>query len=269
MKLRTLARHVIFLLLLFCGISINAQDFSTKIEGQIYSKNGDVTAIHVSNTTQNRGTITDVNGYFAITVRLNDTLVFSAVQFKKKEIIVSSEVLKSKKLQIILEDALTRLNEVVVMPYNLTGKLNLDMDRLKIGPIITASTENLPNASLQRISQSERQLYTARTWDFQIGFGFKVDTDPIFNYFSGRTKMLNERIARDTGVKLINEVRKYYSDSLYIKELRIPKKKIDDFVYFCEADSTFVNLILTQDKLNLWEFMKKRSEIYRKNNKLD
>ena len=39
----------------------------------------------VSNITRNKGTITDIKGYFEISVRLNDTLVFSAVQYKRKE----------------------------------------------------------------------------------------------------------------------------------------------------------------------------------------
>lgn len=56
-----------------------------------------------------------------IPVRLNDTLVFSAVQFKRKEIVVTEEVLNTRLLFVPLQDVLTELQEVVVMPYNLTG----------------------------------------------------------------------------------------------------------------------------------------------------
>ncbi len=251
------------------GTLLNAQSSTTKLDGRVYSKDGDVAATHVSNVTSGRGTITDAKGFFTISVQLNDTLVFSAVQFKRKQVVVTFEILASERLGIVLEEAVMKLSEVIVMPYGLSGKLNSDTKKLKIGPIITASTENLPNANLKPISQAQRQLFTARTWDLQIGIGFKVDTDPIFNYFSGRTKMLNERIALDSDIKLINQVRKYYSDSLYIKALKIPKKRIDDFVYFCETDSTFSDIIAHQDKLKLWEFMKEKSLKYRKNNKLD
>ncbi len=267
--MKQLLNHIGITMAFLSIISVQGQEFNTTIEGQVFSKDGDVAATHVSNITRNRGTITDINGFFSIKAQLNDTLVFSAVQFKRKELVITLEILRNKKLDLILEETLTELNEVVVMPYNLSGKLDSDMNTLKIGQIITASTENLPNANLQRISQARRQLYTARTWDFQIGFGFKVDTDPILNYFSGRTKMLNERIARESDIKLIKEVRKYYADSLYIKDLKIPKKKIDDFVFFCEIDSSFTPLIATNDKLKIWEFLKKRSLVYRENNALD
>ena len=248
---------------------MNGQNYQTKIEGRVFAKDGDVAAIHVSNISSNKGTITDANGFFTISVKLNDTLVFSAVQFKRRELVVDLNMLESELVSVILEESLTELNEVVVMPYNLSGKLEKDMRRLKTGPIITASTENLPNSNLDPITQAQRQLYTARTWDLQIGFGFKVDTDPIFNYFSGRTKMLNERIVRDSDIEMIQEVRKYYSDSLYISDLKIPKKNIDDFVYFCETDSSFATLVSDKDKLKLWEFLRKQSSKYRKNNDLD
>lgn len=53
------------------------------MEGKVYSKDGDVAATHVLNITSKRATITNISGFFAIQVQLNDTLVFSAVQFKK------------------------------------------------------------------------------------------------------------------------------------------------------------------------------------------
>ncbi|MFS4494788.1 carboxypeptidase-like regulatory domain-containing protein [Maribacter sp. 2308TA10-17] len=264
-----LKRYLFIPFLLMIHFALNAQNYQTKIEGRVFAKDSDVAATHVSNISSNKGTITDANGFFTISVKLNDTLVFSAVQYKQKELVVDLSILETELVTVILEAAITELNEVVVMPYNLSGALDRDMSKLKIGPIITASTENLPNSNLEPITQAQRQLYTARTWDLQIGFGFKVDTDPIFNYFSGRTKMLNERIARDSNVEMIKEVRKYYKDSLYISNLKIPKKHIDDFVYFCETDSNFASLVSDNDKLKLWEFMRKQSSKYRKNNDLD
>lgn len=262
-------RHIILAFGLFSFFCGNAQEFNTKIEGQVYSKDGDVAATHISNSTRNRGTIADFDGFFTITAQLNDTLVFSAVQFKSREVIVTLEILKSKKLEVLLEEALTQLNEVVVMPYNFSGDINRDMDKLETGQIITASTEKLPNANIKLATQSERQLYTARTWDLEIGFGFKVKLDPLWNYFSGRTKTLNQRVRQDAKIDWTNQVRKFYTDSLYIQDLKIPKKKIDDFVYFCEVDSRFTVMAMDRDKLKIWEFMKEKSLKYRENNNLD
>jgi len=54
------------------------------LEGRVYANDNDVTGVVVQNTTTERATITDIDGYFSIPVSLNDTLVFSAVQLKRK-----------------------------------------------------------------------------------------------------------------------------------------------------------------------------------------
>ena len=67
--------------------------FAKSIEGRVYNEKGDVAATHVLNTTQKSATITDVNGFFTISASLNDTLVISAIQFKKKTIVITQSVL--------------------------------------------------------------------------------------------------------------------------------------------------------------------------------
>ena len=40
-------------------------------------------------------------------------------------------------------------------------------------------------------------------------------------------------------------------------------------MYFCEVDSVFQATVDTHDKLKIWEFLVKKSVIYRDNNDLD
>lgn len=126
-------RHILVPCCLLIVASAQGQDyFSEKLEGRVYSDDGDVAATHVLNTTTERATITDSNGFFAIPARLNDTLVFSAVQYKRKEIVVTLNLLESKFVLIPLEYALTELDEVVVTPYNLSGDIMRDLSHLDI-----------------------------------------------------------------------------------------------------------------------------------------
>jgi len=233
-----------------------------KIEGRVYSKDGDVAATHVMNMTKKSATITDVNGYFTITAQLNDTLVFSAVQFKKKTMVVTKSVLESKLLYVPLEEALTELDEVIVMPYNLSGDMTKDLQRMEIEPIVTASTLGLPNAYVKPITQAERKLNEATT-------GGGIPLNPILNGISGRTKMLKERIARNEKYNRTLRVRAFYADSLYQTELRIPKDNIADFMYFCEVDPDFQTVVDSHDRFRIWEFMRKKSMVYRDNYELD
>ncbi|TMM56347.1 hypothetical protein FEE95_16005 [Maribacter algarum] len=260
-------------------MNLSAQEYSSEIEGRVYSKNGDVAATHVSNVTQNRGTITDVNGFFDISVKLNDTLIFSAVQFKKKELVVTLEILNTKRLEVFLEEVLTQLSEVVVTPYNLTGDINRDAKRLKIDPIITSSTLGLPNAYVKPKTKNERRLAEADSGKFIEGASYKLDSTfnpmivinlhKILNRVTGRTQTLKKYVAIDKEIVLLNTVKRSYHDSIYQQELKIPKERINDFMNFCEVDSLYTEVVESNDILRLWEFLERNSLVYRKNNQLD
>ncbi|EAR00724.1 hypothetical protein FB2170_16606 [Maribacter sp. HTCC2170] len=246
------------------GTTLGAQSlFVKQIEGRVYSKNEDVAATHVLNITADKASITDLNGFFSITAKLNDTLVFSAIQFKRKIVVISNEVLKSKLLYVPLEDAVNELDEVIVMPYNLTGDMSTDLSRAEIEPVVTASTLGLPNAYVVPPTQAERKLYEATT-----GGGI-LPLNPILNGISGRTKMLKERVARNEKYERTQRVRAFYPDSLYRIEFKIPEVNIDDFMYFCEVDTAFQVVVDSHDRFKIWEFMRKKSVVYRKNNELD
>jgi hypothetical protein len=243
---------------------------SKDLEGRVYSVDGDVAGTHVMNTTTRRATITDVNGFFSIPVRFNDTLVFSAVQYKRKVIHVQWAVFESGYLRVYMQAGEIQLEEVTVMPYNLSGELSKDLDGLHIDPLVTANTLGLPNADVRFPTQAERSLYAARTWDahfYIIAAG--TNLDPLMNYFSGRTKRLNQRIAREEAYEQIQKVRHFYVDSLFVQGLRIPKERITDFINFCEIDTEFKSLVEAKDRLRLWEFMLKKGARYREGNNLE
>lgn len=249
-------KHILIPCCLLMGASAQGQDyFSEKLEGRVYSDDGDVAATHVLNTTTKRATITDSDGFFAIPARLNDTLVFSAVQYKRKEIVVTLNLLESKLVLIPLEEALTELDEVVVTPYNLSGDIMRDLSNLDIEPVVTASTLGLPNAYVKPISKAERELYAATANPI-------MSLDPLINTITGRKKLLKKRVERNKKYARTERVREFYVDSLYTTELKIPKEKIDDFLYFCEVDSAFQSLVDTHDRLAIWEFMRKKSLVY-------
>lgn len=74
-------------MLVLLPMAVFSQKDVIVLEGRVTSDDGDVSATRVLNITKSRATITDNNGFFTIRVGLNDTLVFSATQFKKKKVV--------------------------------------------------------------------------------------------------------------------------------------------------------------------------------------
>ncbi|MBU2995010.1 carboxypeptidase-like regulatory domain-containing protein [Cellulophaga baltica] len=254
------SKLIIIICLLFSIAGVQAQEyFSKEVKGQVSSADGDVEATHVLNISTDKATITDVDGFFKIAASLYDTIVFSSVQYAKKEIIVTGEILESKTLFITLEEAVNELEEIVVRPYNLSGDLSRDMYSR---PLVTAGSLGLPNAYVKKMAKSERAFHAATAG------GSIISPTAFLNMLSGRKKMLRERIRKEKAYARTERVRDFYSERAFKDDMNIGSDRIDDFMYFCEIDTRFQGVVDTHDKIKIWQFMINKSRIYRKNNNI-
>ncbi len=260
----------LFLLIFFVCVSALGQTVQSKeLRGQVVSSDGDVVGVVVQNTTSKRAVITDINGNFTISAKVKDTLVFSAVQYKKKAIPVTEILFNTNFFTVRLEAFVNELKEVVVKPFDLTGDLNQDLENLTLEKDVSAEALNLPNADVKIITQSERKLQEASSGMYSLSRPLAVGLNPIINAITGRSKMLKNRVKVDQKYARTQRVQEFYVDSLFLTVLKIPMEKIDDFMYFCEVDETFQSTVDSRDKLKIWDFMVEKSRIYRRENELD
>ncbi|WP_188369552.1 carboxypeptidase-like regulatory domain-containing protein [Muriicola marianensis] len=258
-------------LFFFICYTISGQTFffNSLLEGQIRFEDKGVPDVHIMNTTAGRATISDEEGMFSIEASPGDTLLFSAVQYRRKQLVLSASMLESRFIYVNLEEFVNELDEVVVRPFNLSGDLVRDMQQMKTEPVVTASTLGLPNAYVKPMMQSERLLKEASMGPFHLGMITAVPFNPLINMITGRTKMLKRRVARDRKYLLTQEVRNYYPDSIFVSRMGIPADRIDDFMYFCEVDSKFDSIVSSDDHIAILNLLLVKSKAYRENNQLD
>jgi hypothetical protein len=214
------------------------------------------------NLTAEQATITDENGYFSLFARTGDTIYFSAVQLRRKSLQVNNEMLQSE-IMVPLEEFVNELDEVVVRPFDLSGDIARDLQQMPAEKPIVAATLGRPNAYVKPPTQVERKIHEATT-----GAGL-IPLNPVLNAITGRTKYLRKILAAERKLARTNRVREFYSDSLFVVDLRIPIQKINDFMYYCEVDPLFSEVVDTEDRLRIWEYLKRKGEEYRLNNTLD
>ncbi len=254
---------------LSCSLSIGQS--SKSIKGKVTAKDKDVAAVVVQNMSTKKATITSEDGSFSIQASLNDTLVFSAVQFKRKVIPITTSFYNSSFINVLLEEFVNRLREVVVQPYNLSGNLDSDLSYLKLEKDVSAEALGLPNAAVRVVTQSENKLYDADHGKFAYYYviALTINLNKVLNRLSGRTKMLKNRVALDKKYKTTQKVEAAFVDSLLIHHLKIPEENFYEFIRFCESDKNFFVLAEGKDELRLWDFLIQKSLTYRENNKLD
>lgn len=256
--------RIIFGCFLFLFAAVEAQEpRSTYLSGRVLEDGEAVADVHVLNLSAERATITSENGAFTIPARAGDTLMFSAVQLQRKSLVVTPAMMQSLGIVVPLEAFVNELDEVVLLPYNLSGDIGRDLQQIPREKVFVAATLDLPNAYVKPITQSERKIHEATTG------GGLVPLNPILNAISGRTRYLKNLLATEQTYARTDRVRDFYADSVFVSELKIPLVKIDDFMYFCEVDSLFNSEVDTGDRLRIWEFLKVKSLAYRRNNGLD
>jgi hypothetical protein len=236
---------------------------ASNLNGRVLEEGEGVADVHVLNLSAERATITSGDGSFSIPARAGDTILFSAVQLKRKSLVVTPAMIQSLGIVVPLEAFVNELDEVVLLPYNLSGDISRDLQQMPREKVYVAATLDLPNAYVKPATQSERKLHEATT-----GGGI-VPLNPILNGISGRTRYLKNLLATERTYARTERVREFYADSVFVSELRIPLFKIDDFMYYCEVDSLFDAEVATGDRLRIWEYLKRKSLAYRKNNGLE
>src|SRR5210317_1152119 len=100
------------LMILILGVSVNlyAQE-EVLVAGLIQSDSVQLEDIHVLNLSTLQGTITNRYGEFRITVSVNDTLIFSGIQFHTLGLIVDKKIVEQKILRIELKPKVEELSE--------------------------------------------------------------------------------------------------------------------------------------------------------------
>lgn len=225
-----------------------------QLKGEI-ANSGDNEGIHVFNKTFHKYTITDENGKFKIEANLNDTIVFSAVQYKLRNLIVTKKMLAEQPIFVLLEAQINELDAVYIKP-KLSGDLLADTQRIKTKELFTAKTLGLPNAHVKPPSPAERKLYTAT----HTGGGL-IPVDAIINAISGRTKMLKKHVQLERKANLENSVYSNFEQTM-LYDFKIPKSKIYDFLYYASSDDLFAQIVKTNSNIIIYDFMKEKSKKY-------
>lgn len=234
-----------------------------ELRGLIVEDTLPIPDVHVLNLSALKATISDADGFFRIEAGLGDTLLFSAVRYRRTSLVIDASVLGAVSLLVPLQPFVNELDEVVVSPYDLSGDLDKDVGRLPAVNPVTAFSLGLPNAGARRFTQTENRLHEATT-----GAGI-VPLNPVLNALTGRTRRLRKQLALEQRYEKARQIRMQYPDSIFVGRLGIPEGRIADFMYFCEVDSLFHGVSDSGDGLRIWGFLTRKSGEYRKHNALE
>jgi len=276
----------VLLIVAFVGMtSLNAQDIRSLIEGTVKSDSLVVSDIHVFNRNTKTGGISSQEGRFEIKVKINDTLIFSGIQFYTKIIVIEEAHLKTKKIDIGLVQNTNELEEVVIQ-NKLTGNLRIDAGNQK-APILKITTSALDftikNSNKPYEATEEDRRFTSS--DDQIplflgGSGGGGDIVAIVGLIIsplrkiGRTRRLEkreikkkERIFKNKALAALDKIKEDFGEDFFVETLKIPEEHINLFIDYCKPKK-IGELFVKGNGVKLVEVFIEESIVYKENNNL-
>ncbi len=245
------------LFLIFILIGFNTiYGQSIELFGSVKSKTNSEN-IHVINKGAQVFTITDEVGRFTITAKLNDTLSFSSIQHKLKEVIVTKEMISNQAILVQLDNQINELDEVIVGKV-LTGDLLSDIQNVEGSPPINFYDVGIPGYTGKPATQSERRLSEAGEFKPKMLLGALtggIPLNPILNGISGRTKKLKNRVEIEEREKLMQSIKARLSQDFFASNPLKEDLKMD-FFYFCADDENFIKHCKNQTDFKVLIFLR-------------
>lgn len=273
--IRTYINSIFILVALASSVGYG-QKSPTQLKGKIINSNIEVSNVLIINLNSKKSTITDSLGFFTIEAKVKDVIRISSLQYLPKEILVTDTIFDQNSIEVSLLENVINLSEVIVTPYNLTGKLNLDIGRLNIESAVTSSSLGLPNADLEVMTQSERLLLEAdrgkyvrlATMEDQgrifeiLGYvapTIIINTHKIMNRVSGRTKSLKEMVDRDKSMELEQKIIALFPKETMSISFDIPENHMEGFLTYCLSQPDFTELSEVGSTTEIWKYLKEKS----------
>jgi len=202
--------YALLALFILTATSCPAQD-RCPVNGKVSSNFDDLEGIYVINRSTEATVFTKRGGYFSIPAAVNDTLLFSSIQFTAKEVVVKQEHFGSDLLIVSIEPMHRQLTEVIINDYS-----HINSVRLGLVP-----------ANQKKYTPAERRLATASQFKMN-----PLGLDPIFNAFSGRTAMLRKAAETEKKETLIDKIYYLYSEDDIVAKLKIPVEYVRGFLFY-------------------------------------
>jgi hypothetical protein len=243
----------------------------TAVNGKIIVQTEDKEGVTVYNTSSNKGATTDKEGYFNISVALNDVVEFGALQFQDFKVVISEKIISSKRLTVILVEEVNKLDEVVLLPFDLTGNFNTDLE----------------NVRTYNVSLDDVYFGLDHIEDFEFSADYKTKAENVaFNEYNPRVEnmldivniagfLLEQVVGVDLG-KSESEKEKQlrrtpfkkaldaYSMNYIHSNFAIPLNQVEDFIGYVENEGVDKSLFKENKEMQLLERISQLSRSFLK-----
>lgn len=257
-------KKIIALFLVLSVLQINSQTFKRiEVSGKIIVESNDIAGITVFNKSSNIGTITNEKGEFVLKVALNDLIEVSALQYQNMNFNVNESIIASRTMKVFLIEEINRLDEIIILPNNLSGSLSADMEKSKpFTPKLDAIYFGIKNSDqfdFRDDYKTEVNNMTVNTESTRFVNGLNIVNVvdqlllPLF-----RSGVKNKE---ETGIPdvPIESVKYYFGSEFLVDNFKIPEHRVQEFIAYVESDDFDFSLLKYGKEMEFLELLNRKS----------
>lgn len=219
-------RRLLLMGMLFYAFGIRAQEaIPVYVKGQLMHPTLDLSNIHIVNNSRGNATITTVDGSFEIAAALDDQLFITAVQIKTREFIITQAILESSRIEIQVEPFVNELDEVVVSPYALTGRLMNDSRTAPKTKNLNFDDVGIPGYKGVR----REKIQTVGNMALNL-INLRLDVEAVYKHLSGYYKRLRKKRALDHKFELVLQIIQFYGLHFLMDNYALEETQVYEFV---------------------------------------
>lgn len=261
-----LMKHFLLVLVLLVSTAYSfAQDNSRiEVKGKIIVDVENLENITIYNTSSNKGTVTDSIGNFKMKVALNDEIRISSVQLIPFTTKITNAVIDTKVLKVYLKEYINTLDEVVLLPYDLTGNLATDALDAKVSDAIVFNFESFENFEMPDDYHSKVDNIAVGSQNDRIRYQANgIAILGLLTNWIFKNKKKDKKEKKDPRLEIpISRISEKFESSYFVENYNIPEEKVQPFIGYLEQSQYDITLLEAKNELKLIEYLHIKSKAF-------
>lgn len=248
-----MTRHILILVVFFSFLGVVlAQEKIITVQVIINDEQEEHPgSVYITNSRNSLSVITDSWGKALMAVLPGDFLFLSSDFYYNQSFIVTEEIIRKEKAEIVLKPKIILLEEAD-LGFRLTGNLAKDAKNARYKDSATMAYQNL--------GIQEKDVPKPNPFGQKAGSGMIAEN--LIGSITGYNKRQKKNLAYDKRQKKLDEIKNYFAPDYFENELKIPVHKINEFLSFVEGTSEIYRKIKVNDFISAERIMKEKSIVY-------
>ena len=200
------------------------------LTGEIINNDIDKSGIVILNKSTGGTTISDVNGFFKIGVRLNDSIYLRSLQIKAHLIFINENIFKSDSLRVYLEQKVNQLSNVTVTPHNLSGNILADANRVNKTEVLNFDDFGIPGFKGIRKEKIAYKNNAQILLNVLLLPVMPLNIEGIYKQLSGYYKNLKMARGLEVRYNTIESVIQFYGVKYFQERYKLEIDEIYEFI---------------------------------------